>query len=44
MPHWSDALLALLAEQPPESITLTLTLDEVTVLVGALLPRGAATC
>ncbi len=42
MPHWSDPLLTLLAEQPPETTTLTLTLDEVAALVGASLPRSVA--
>ena len=40
MPHWSDPLLALLAEQPQDTTTLVLTLDEVAALVGAPLPRS----
>ena len=42
MAHWSDPLLALLAEQLPETTTLTLTLDEVATLVGAPLPCSVA--
>ncbi len=41
MPHWSDPLLALLAEQPPDTTTLTLSLAEVTALVGTSLPPSA---
>ena len=43
MPHWSDPLLVLLAEQPPGTTMLTLTLDEVAMLVGVPLPPGAST-
>ena len=43
MVHWSDPLLALLSKQPPGTTTLTLTLDDVAVLVGAPLPHGAST-
>ena len=42
MPHWSDPLLGLLDKQPSDTTTLTLTLDEVAALVGAPLPRAAA--
>ena len=43
MPHWYDPLLVFLADQPPETVSVTLTLDEVAVLVGAPFPRGAFT-
>ena len=41
-PHWSAPLLARLAEQPPDVLTLTLTLDDVATIVGAPLPPGTS--
>ena len=42
-PHWSAPLLAFLAEQPPETASVTLTFAEVEVLVGGELPVIART-
>ena len=43
MAHWYDALLALLAAQPPEVVSVTLTLAEVEALAGGRMPAGGLT-
>ncbi len=43
MPRWYDALLTLLAEQPPEVATVTLTLVEIEALAAGPLPPSART-
>ena len=42
MSHWSDPLVALLAAQPPETTSVTLTYTEVAALATGTLPVGAA--
>ena len=43
MPRWFDPLLAFLAEQPPETVTVTLALDELLAFAAGPAPRGALT-
>ena len=42
MAAWFEPLLTLLAEQPPDTPTLTLTLVEIEALAQGPLPAGAA--
>ena len=42
MLHWYEPLLAFLAEQPPETTCVTLTLNELEVLAGQSLPVSSA--
>ena len=42
MAAWFDPVLALLADQPADTLTLTLTLAEIKALASGPLPAGAA--
>ncbi len=41
--HWYDPLLSFLAEQPPGTTSVMLTVAELTTLVGSRLPMRAMT-
>ena len=43
MAAWFDPLLARLAEQPPDTLTVTLTLDELEALASEPMPARAIT-
>ena len=43
MAAWFDPLIALLAAQPPDTTTVTLTLGDLEALASRPLPAGAAT-
>ena len=43
MAAWFDPLIALLAEQPPDTTTVTLTLSDLEMLARGPLPASAAT-
>ena len=41
MPHWCDPLVTFLAEQPPETASVTLTYAELEAVAGGSLPTVA---
>ena len=43
MPHWSEPLVVLLAEQPADTTSVTLTIAELMMLAGGRLPAMAET-